>query len=71
MALQEQIENRTIYVISVCDEDGYYVPVLAATSKATAWKKFNEWKIEHKDDPHWALKFVDWNAVELYSEEAE
>ena len=57
---------KIVYIVSVRDEDGYYIPVVAADREVVAWDKFEQWKLEHKDDPYWMPAFKSLDAMGLW-----
>lgn len=44
---------KLIFVISVRDKDGYYIPVVAADSDMTGYKAFREWCNEQEGNDYW------------------
>jgi thiaminase len=51
-----------IYVVTVRDQDGYYVPVVAGTTKELALKGFESWKKEVEGNNYWEPEhyYGDW-----------
>jgi len=57
----------TIYVISVCDRDGYFIPVLAATTEPAARDMLAKWRKQNEKNEYWE-DVDDCTVVPLYRE---
>uniref|UniRef100_A0A6M3KTT5 Uncharacterized protein n=1 Tax=viral metagenome TaxID=1070528 RepID=A0A6M3KTT5_9ZZZZ len=42
-----------IYIISVCDRDGYFIPVLAATTGEAAKSMLAKWRQQNEGNENW------------------
>ena len=55
-----------VYVVTVMDEDGYFIPKIVATTDEIASLKYEEFCNEEKDNDHWDLDCFSIDAVRFY-----
>ena len=46
-----------MYVLSVRDKNGYYIPVIAGQGEEMVMERFEKWKEEQKNNKYWTPEF--------------